>query len=168
VTKNALEGFRAMFKRKQTSLVSAIGGLLQLLGGIMVIITQVSIFLFVLDFLALIVTIPPEFQPLYRTLADMILIAIVAVIFSAIVMIVSGIISYWDNPVLGGYLALFFSIPVIIVGVWLVYGVYFFPGIFHFLGAILGIIGGLICVIPTFLKRRELRKERTPRRKKRN
>ncbi len=156
-----------MVKRKQTSLVSAIGGLLQLLGGIMVIIAQISIFLFVLDFLALIGTIPPEFQPLYRTLADMILIAIVAVIFSAICMIVSGIISYWDNPVLGGYLALFFSIPVIIVGVWLVYGVYFFPGIFHFLGAIIGIIGGLTCVLPIYLKRRELRAQSRLKRKKR-
>ena len=101
-----------MFKRKQTTLVSAIGGLLQLLGGVITIIAQISIILFVLDFLALIGTIPPDVQPLYRTLADMILIAIVAVIFSAILMIVSGIISYWDNPVLGGYLALFFSIPV--------------------------------------------------------
>ncbi len=155
-----------MFKRKQTSLVSAIGGLLQLLGGIMVIITQISIYLFVLDFLTLIVTIPPEFQPLYRTLADMILIAIVAVIFSAILMIVSGIISYWDNPVLGGYLTIFFSVPIIIVGAWLVYAVQFFPGIFHFLGAILGIIGGLICVIPTYLKRRELREQSRSRRKK--
>ena len=166
MTINAFEGLLAMFKRKQTSLVSAIGGLLQLLGGIMVIVAQISIFLFVLDFLALISTIPPEFQPLYRTFADMILIAIVAVIFSGIVMIVSGIISYWDNPVLVGYLALFFSIPVIIVGVWLVYGVNFFPGIFHFLGAILGIIGGLICVIPTFLKRRELSEQRRRRKKK--
>lgn len=157
-----------MFKKKQTTLVTAIGGLFQLLGGIMVIIAQISIYLFVLDFMALILTIPPEFQPLYRTLADMILIAIVAVIFSAIVMIVSGIISYWDNPVLGGYLGLFFSIPVIIVGVWLMYGVNFFPGILHFLGALLGIIGGLICVIPTFLKRRELSAQRRPRRKKKS
>ncbi|MFX1300711.1 MAG: hypothetical protein ACFFAL_04205 [Promethearchaeota archaeon] len=157
-----------MFKRKQTSLVSAIGGLLQLLGGIMVIVAQISIYLFVLDFLTLIVTIPPEFQPLYRTFADMILIAIVAVIFSAICMIVSGIISYWDNPVLGGYLALFFSIPIIIVGVWLVFSVNFFPGIFHFLGAILGIIGGLTCVIPIYLKRRELRKPSRPTRKKKS
>lgn len=155
-----------MFKRKQTSLVSAIGGLIQILGGIMIIIAQISIFIFVLDFLALISTIPPEFQPLYRTLADMILIAIVAVVFSAICMIVSGIISYWDNPVLGGYLALFFSIPVIIVGVWLVYGVYFFPGLFHFLGGILGIIGGLTCVIPIYLKRRELRTQSRQKRKK--
>lgn len=157
-----------MFKRKQTSFVSAIGGLLQLLGGIMVIISQISILLFVLDFMALIGTIPPELQPLYRSLADMILIAIVAVIFSAICMIVAGIISYWDNPVLGGYLALFFSIPVIIMGVWLVYGVNFFPGIFHFLGAILGIIGGLTCVIPIYLKRRELRKQSKSRRKKKS
>ncbi|MFX0077907.1 MAG: hypothetical protein ACFE8O_01595 [Candidatus Hermodarchaeota archaeon] len=155
-----------MLKRKQTTLVSAIGGLLQLLGGVMLIIAQISIFLFVLDFLALIGTIPPDVQPLYRTLADMIIIAIVAVIFSAILMIVSGIISYWDNPVLGGYLALFFSIPVIIIGAWLVYGVHFFPGIFHFLGAILGIIGGLTCVIPNYLKTRELREQGRPKRKK--
>ncbi len=157
-----------MFKRKQTSLVSAIGGLLQLLGGIMVIIAQISIYFFVLDFLTLILTIPPEFQPLYRTLADMILIAIVAVIFSAILMIFAGIISYWDNPVLGGYLTIFFSVPIIIVGAWLVYAVHFFPGIFHFLGAILGIIGGLICVIPTYLKRRELREQSKSRRKKKS
>jgi hypothetical protein len=43
--------------------------------------------------------------------------------------------------------------------------VYFFPGIFHFLGAILGIIGGLICVIPSILKRRELREQSRPQRK---
>jgi len=157
-----------MSKRKQTSFVSAIGGLLSLLGGIIVIIAQISIFLFVLDFLALISTIPPELQPLYRTLADMIFIAIVAVVFSGILMIISGIIAYWDNPVLGGYLALFFAIPVIIMGVWLVYGVNFFPGIFHFLGAILGIIGGLICVIPSILKRRELREQSRPKRKKKS
>ena len=157
-----------MFKRKQTTLVSAIGGLLQLLGGVITIIAQISIILFVLDFLALIGTIPPDVQPLYRTLADMILIAIVAVIFSAILMIVSGIISYWDNPVLGGYLALFFSIPVIIIGVWLIFGVHFFPGIFHFLGAILGMIGGLTCVLPAFLKRRELREQGRPKRKRKS
>ncbi|MHA2429250.1 MAG: hypothetical protein ACXADB_14605 [Candidatus Hermodarchaeia archaeon] len=100
-----------MVKRKQTSFVSAIGALLSLLGGIMVIIAQISIYLFVLDFLALIGTIPPELQPLYRTLADMILIAIVAVVFSGILMIVSGIIAYWDNPVhLGCISSLEFSI----------------------------------------------------------
>jgi hypothetical protein len=83
-------------------------------------------------------------------------------------MIVSGIIAYWDNPVLGGYLALFFGIPVIIMGVWLVYGVHFFPGIFHFLGAILGIIGGLICVIPSILKRRELPEQSRSKKKKKS
>jgi peptidoglycan biosynthesis protein MviN/MurJ (putative lipid II flippase) len=157
-----------MSKRKQTSFVSAIGGFLSLLGGIVVIISQISIYFFVLDFLVLIGTIPPELQPLYRTLADMILIAIVAVVFSGILMIVSGIIAYWDNPVLGGYLALFFGIPVIIMGVWLVYGVHFFPGIFHFLGAILGIIGGLICVIPSILKRRELPEQSRSKKKKKS
>jgi hypothetical protein len=59
-----------MSKRKQTSFVSAIGGFLSLLGGIVVIISQISIYFFVLDFLVLIGTIPPELQPLYRTLAD--------------------------------------------------------------------------------------------------
>ncbi len=90
----------------------------------------------------------------------MLLIAVVAIILCGIIMLSSGLISVLRSGMIGGFLALFFGIPVIAVGVWMIFGIAFFPGIVHFLGAVLAMVGGLMSIIPSIKRPRKPRSRR--------
>lgn len=149
-------------KEEQESCLSDLGGILQLFGGVTVIGAQIVIYLFILAFVATIPSLPPNLQILYNLIAQMMLVVVVAMILSGIIMIAAGIISFWRSGSIGGFLALFFGIPVIIAGIWLMLGIGFYPGIAHFIGGILGIIGGILSIIPSIKPPRKPKGKRKP------
>jgi hypothetical protein len=137
-----------MPNQKEKSCLSDLGGLLQLFGGVLVLGGQVAIYFAFMPFLTLIPTYPPEVQPLLELIAQMMVIIIVVMVLSGIAIIISGVISFFRSGTLGGFLALFFGIAVIAAGAWMMYVIYFYPGIAHFAGAALAIAGSILSIIP--------------------
>jgi hypothetical protein len=69
-------------------------------------------------------------------------------ILSGSIIIIAGVISFFKSGAIGGFLALFFGIAVVIGGIWMIYGALFYPGIAHFAGAILAMVGGILSIAP--------------------
>ncbi|MFW9831377.1 MAG: hypothetical protein ACFFD8_06345, partial [Candidatus Thorarchaeota archaeon] len=123
---------------------------------------QIVIFWAIQEFIAIIPSFPPDVQALWDLIVQMMLITIIAMVLCGIIILVAGIISYWQSGSIGGFLALFFGIPVIIAGIWMMMGIGFYPGITHFLGGIIGIFGGILSIIPSIKRPRKPKGKRKP------
>ncbi len=133
---------------KEKPCLSDLGGLIQVLGGILVLGAQITIYFTLMPFLTTIPSLPPDIRPLYELIAQMLLIIIVVMVICGIIIIVASIVSFFRSGVIGGFLSLFFGIPVIAAGAWMMIAIGFYPGIAHFVGAILAMTGGVISLIP--------------------
>lgn len=153
-----------MSKKKNESCLSDLGGIVQIFGGILVLGAQIGIIILWLEFVAIFPTLPPELLPLYDLIAQMLLISLVAMILCGIIIIVSGLITFWRSGSIGGFLSLFFGIPVIVAGIWMYLGIQLYPGIIHFIGAILAIIGGILSIVPAVKRPQDPRMRRKRRR----
>ncbi len=133
---------------KEKPCLADLGGLFQVFGAIMILGSQIAIYFTILPFLAAIPSVPIDIRPLYELIGQMLLITIGVMLLCGIVIIVAAVVSIFRSGVIGGFLSLFFGIPVIAAGVWMVFGVGFYPGLTHFLGAILAMMGGVMSLIP--------------------
>ncbi len=149
-----------MPRNKNESCLSDLGGLVQIFGGTLVLGAQIGIIFLWLEFVAVFPTIPPELLPLYDLIAQMLLVSIVAMILCGIIIIVSGLITFWHSGSIGGFLSLFFGIAVIAAGVWMYLGIQLYPGIIHFIGAILAITGGILSIAPAVKRPQDPRSRR--------
>ncbi len=137
-----------MSNKTEKSCLSDLGGIFQLFGGVLVLGSQVSIYFALIPFFALIPSVPIDIRPLYELIGQMLLIILVVMVLCGIVIIVAGIVSFFRSGSIGGFLSLFFGIPVIAAGAWMVFAVGFYPGLAHFAGAILAMVGGVVSIIP--------------------
>lgn len=137
-----------MPREEEKPCLADLGAILQLFGGILVIGSQVAIYFALLPFFAMIPTVPIDIRPLYELIAQMLQIIIVVMVICGVVLIVASVISVFRSGVIGGFLSLFFGIPVLAAGAWMIFGVGFYPGLWHFVGAILAMIGGVMSLIP--------------------
>lgn len=137
-------------RHKEKPCLSDLGGIIELLGGMLVFGAQIVLFYFLQSFLAWVSTQPPDLQILLNQLALIILIAIVSMVTCGSVIIVAGFISFYRSGTIGGFLALFLGIIVIAVGIWLTYGLSLYPGPLQFLSGVLAIVGGIVSIIPAW------------------
>ncbi|MHA2406211.1 MAG: hypothetical protein ACXACH_05620 [Candidatus Hermodarchaeia archaeon] len=138
-----------MSEEKEKPCLSDLGGLLQLFAGVLVLGAQISIYFIIQSTLIpFIPSFPIDIRPLYELIAQMMLIMIVVMVICGIVLIVAGVVSFFRSGVIGGFLSLFFGIAVIAAGAWMMFVVGFYPGIAHFAGAILAIVGGVLSIVP--------------------
>jgi len=128
--------------------LSDLGGLIQFFGGALVLGAQITIYFALAPFFAFIPMIPPDIRPLYDLIAQMLIIAIVVMVICGIAIIIAGVVAFFRSGTIGGFLSLFFGIPVIAAGAWMMLGVGFYPGLAHFAGAILAMVGGVLSIIP--------------------
>ncbi len=137
-----------MSKPKEKPCLSDLGGLVQVFGGVLVIGAQITIYFAILPFIAEIPLYPIEIRGILELVAQMLLIMITVMILSGSIVIIAGVIAFFKSGAIGGFLAMFFGIAVIVGGIWMMYGALFYPGIAHFAGAILAIVGGVLSIIP--------------------
>jgi hypothetical protein len=137
-----------MTKETGKPCLADLGGIFQLFGGVLVLGAQVAIYFALIPFFALIPSVPIDIRPLYELIGQMLLIILVVMVLCGIVIVIAGIVSFFRSSTIGGFLSLFFGIPVIVAGVWMVFGVGFYPGLAHFAGAVLAMVGGVLSIIP--------------------
>lgn len=137
-----------MPKETEKPCLTDLGGIFQLFGGVLVLGAQVTIYFALIPFFALIPSVPIDIRPLYELIGQMLLIILVVMILCGIVIIIAGIVSFFRSGTIGGFLSLFFGIPVIVAGVWMIFAVGFYPGLAHFAGAVLAMVGGIVSIIP--------------------
>ena len=139
-----------MSEEKEKPCLSDLGGLMQLLAGVLVLGAQITIYFIISStLLPYIPSVPIDIRPLYELIAQMMLIIITVDVICGAVLIVGGIVSFFRSGVIGGFLSVFFGIAVIAAGAWMMFGVNFYPGIAHFAGGILAIIGGVLSIVPS-------------------
>ncbi|MFX0169938.1 MAG: hypothetical protein ACFE89_11360 [Candidatus Hodarchaeota archaeon] len=131
------------------SCLADLGGIFQMLGGVIILASQLNNIIAYLSILQQLSSVPPSELPGIEFYLFITRIVIGVAILIGSMLLIAGVISIWRSGPLGGFLAIIFASPSFVV-----------LGLTYYVAPVLAIIGGILSIAPSI--RRPKQKTKRP------